>query len=77
MSEDENSEILFMGMKNQDDKHLEDEEEGDFEEEILSVIKELGKTKKQNMVLRRELLEIKQATKSREREVSKTIKDLE
>jgi hypothetical protein len=66
-----------MGMKNQDDKNLEDEEEGNFEEEILSVIEELGKTKKQNKVLRRELLEIKEATKSREREVSKTIKELE
>jgi hypothetical protein len=31
MSEDENSELLFMGMKNQYDKHSEDEEEGNFE----------------------------------------------
>ena len=46
-----------------------------FEEEILSVIEELRKTKKQNRVLREELLEIKEATKSREREVSKTIKE--
>jgi hypothetical protein len=45
MSEDENLELLFMGIKNQEDKHLEDEEEGNFEEEILSVIEELGKTK--------------------------------
>ena len=48
-----------------------------FEEEILSVIEELIKTKKQNMVLSEELLEIKETTKSREREVSKTIKELE
>jgi hypothetical protein len=41
------------------------------------VIEELRKTKKKNMVLREELLEIKEATKSREREVSKTIKELE
>jgi hypothetical protein len=77
MSEDENSELLFMGMKTQYDKHSEDEEEGKFEEEILSVIEELGKTKKQNKVLRRELLEIKEATTSREREVSKTLKESE
>ena len=48
-----------------------------FEEEILHVIEELGKTKKQNRVLRRELLDIKEATKSRERGVSKTIKESE
>jgi hypothetical protein len=32
MSEDEDSELLLMGMKTQDDKHSEDEKEGDFEE---------------------------------------------
>jgi hypothetical protein len=64
-----------MGIKTQVDKNLEDEEEVNFEEEILSVIEEVGKTKKQNRVLRGELLEIKEATKSREREVSKTIKE--
>jgi hypothetical protein len=46
-----------------------------FEEEIVSVIEELRKTKKQNRLLREEILEIKEATKSREREVSKTIKE--
>jgi hypothetical protein len=66
-----------MGIKTQDDKHSEDEEEVNFKEEILSVIAELRKTKKQNRVLREELLEIKEATKSREREVSKTIKESE
>jgi hypothetical protein len=76
-NEEENSELLFMGIKTQDDKHSEDEEEVNFEEEILSVIEELRKTKKQNRVLREELLEIKEATKSREREVSKTIKESE
>jgi hypothetical protein len=64
-NEEDEPELLFMGIKNQDDKHLEDEEEVNFEEEILSVIEELRKTKKQNMVLREELLEIKEATKSR------------
>jgi hypothetical protein len=48
-----------------------------FEEDILSVIEELRKTKKQNMVLREELLEIKEATKSKEREVSKKLKESE
>jgi hypothetical protein len=66
-----------MGIKTQDDNHLEDEEEVNFEEEIISVIKELRKNKKQNMVLREELLKIKETTKSREREVSKTIKESE
>jgi hypothetical protein len=66
-----------MGIKTQDDKHLEDEEEVKFKEEILSVIEELRQTKKQNMVLREEHLEIKEATKSRETDVSKTMKELE
>jgi DNA repair exonuclease SbcCD ATPase subunit len=66
-----------MGIKTQDDKHSKDEEEVNFEEEILSIIEELRKTKKQNRVLREEILEIKEATKSREREVSKTIKESE
>jgi hypothetical protein len=74
-NEKDKPEILFMGIKNQYDSHLGDEEEGNFEEEILSVIEELGKTKKQNRVLRGELLDIREATKSREREVSKTLKE--
>jgi hypothetical protein len=56
-----------MGIKTQDDSHSEDEEEVNVEEEILSVIEELSKTKKQNRVLREELLGIKEAIKSRER----------
>ena len=64
-----------MGIKTQDDKHSEDEEEVNFKEEILSLIVELRKTKKQNRLLREDLLEIKEATISREREVSKTIKE--
>jgi hypothetical protein len=63
-----------MGIKTQDDSHLGDEE-GNFEEEILSVIEELGKTRNQNRVLRGEILDIREATKSREREVSKTLKE--
>jgi hypothetical protein len=35
-----------MGIKTQHDSHSGDEEEGNFEEEILSVIEELGKNKK-------------------------------
>jgi hypothetical protein len=76
-NEEDEPELLFMGIKNQYDKHSEDEEEVNFEEEILSIIEELRKTKKQNRVLREELLEIKEATKSRERDVSKTIKESE
>jgi hypothetical protein len=74
-NEEDELELLFMGIKIQDDSHSEDEEEVNLEEEILSVIEELRKTKKQNRVLREELIEIKEATKSREREVSKTIKE--
>jgi hypothetical protein len=48
-----------MGIKTPDDTHLEYEEEVNFEEQILSIIEELRKTKKQNKVLREELLEIK------------------
>jgi hypothetical protein len=48
-----------MGIKTQDHSHSEDEEEVKLEGEILSVIEELSKTKKQNRVLREELLEIK------------------
>jgi hypothetical protein len=77
ISEDADSYILLMGMKTQNDKHSEEEKQGNFEEQILSVIEELGKIKKQNRVLRRELLEINEAIKSREREVSKTLKESE
>jgi hypothetical protein len=48
-----------MGIKSQYDKHSKHEEEVNFEEEILSVIEELRKTKKLNKVLREELLKIK------------------
>jgi hypothetical protein len=60
-----------MGIKTQYDSHLEDEEE------FLRVIEELRKTKKQNRLLREELLEIEGATKSREKEVSKNISESE
>jgi hypothetical protein len=66
-----------MGIKTQDDSHSEDEEEVNFEEEFLCVIEELRKTKKQNRLLREELLEIEEATKSREKEVSKNISESE
>jgi hypothetical protein len=76
-NEEDEPKLLFMGIKTQYDKHSEDEEKVKFEEEILIIIEELRKTKKQNRVLREELLEIKEATKSREREFSKTIKESE
>jgi hypothetical protein len=37
-----------MGMKTQDDKHLENEEEVKLEEEFIHAIEELRKYKKQN-----------------------------
>jgi hypothetical protein len=76
-NEEEEPELLFMGIKNQYDNHLEYEEEVNFEEEFLHVIEELRKSKKKNMLLREELVEIEETTKSREKEVSKTISELE
>jgi hypothetical protein len=48
-----------------------------FEEEFLRVIEKLRKTKKKCKLLREELLEIEETTISREKEVSKTISELE
>jgi hypothetical protein len=45
-NEENEPELLFMRIKAQHDKHSEDEEEVNFEEKILRVIEELGKTKK-------------------------------
>ena len=38
--------LLFMGMKNQDDNHSEDEEEVILDEEFIRAIEELRKSKK-------------------------------
>jgi hypothetical protein len=76
-NEEEEPKILFMGIKTQDDNHLEDEEEVKFKEAFLHVIENLRKTKTKNKLVREELLEIEEATKSREKEVSRTISELE
>jgi hypothetical protein len=47
------------------------------EEEFIRLIEELRKSKKKNKLLREQLLEIEEATKSREKEVSKTISESE
>jgi hypothetical protein len=56
-----------MGMKTQDDNHSEYEEEVSLEEEFIRAIEELRKSKKKNKLLREQLLEIEEATKSREK----------
>jgi hypothetical protein len=78
MSEDD-GELLFMGMKNNDvdnnEANYEDEGEVNLEEEFISALEELRKYKKKNKSLREQLSEYEEAQKSREREVSKTIKE--
>jgi hypothetical protein len=78
MSEDD-EELLFMGMKNNDvdnnEANYEDEGEVNLEEELISALEELRKYKKKNKSLREQLSEYEEAQKSREREVSKTIKE--
>jgi hypothetical protein len=64
-----------MGIKTQYDNHLEDEEEVNLEEEFIRAIEELRKSKNQNKLPREQLLEIEEAIKSREKEVSKTISE--
>jgi hypothetical protein len=66
-----------MGIKTQVDNHLEDEEKVNLEEEFIHAIEELRKSKKQNKLLREQLLEFEETIKSREKEVSKIISDSE
>jgi TATA-binding protein-associated factor Taf7 len=75
-SEEDEKETLFVGMKTQDDNHSEDEEEVNLEEEFICAIEELIKSKKQNKLLREQLLEFEETIKSREKEVSKIISEL-
>lgn len=75
-SEEDEKETLFAGMKNQDDNHSEDEEEVNLKEEFICAIEELIKSKKQNKLLREQLLEFEETIKSREKEVSKIISEL-
>ena len=48
-----------------------------LKEEFICVIEELRKSKKQNKLIREQLLEFEESIKSREKEVSKIISDLE
>jgi hypothetical protein len=48
-----------------------------LEEEFIRAIEELRKSKKQNKLLREQLLEFEETIKSREKEVSKIISDSE
>jgi hypothetical protein len=79
MSEDD-GELLFMGMKNHDvgnnEENIEDEGEVNLEEEFISALEELRKYKNKNKSLRQQLSEYEEAQNSREREVSKTIKEI-
>jgi hypothetical protein len=86
MSEDEESEHLFMGIETQDniskntfeiEENFEVEGEVDLEEELISALDELRKYKKKNKLLRGQLLEFEEAQQLREKEVSKTIKESE
>jgi hypothetical protein len=60
MSEDEDSELLFMGMKTQNND-IDDEEKSEFEgevnlkEESIIALEELRKYKKKNKLLRAQL----------------------
>jgi hypothetical protein len=83
MSEDDETNLLFMGIKTQnnvvDDNEEKSEVEGevDLEGEITSALEELRKYKKKNKSLREQLLEYEEKQKSREKEVSIIIKDSE
>jgi hypothetical protein len=63
MSEDDESELLFMGIENKNNVSHDDEEnyevegEVDLEEECISSLEELRKYKKKNKSLRGQLLE--------------------
>jgi gamma-glutamylcyclotransferase (GGCT)/AIG2-like uncharacterized protein YtfP len=76
MSEDEETKLLFMGIENQNEDEGNSEVEGEvyLEEELISSLEELRKYKKKNKSLREQLLEYEEVQKSRENEVSKTLK---
>jgi hypothetical protein len=81
MSEDDETNFLFMGIETQN-KAIDDNEENfevegevDLEGELISALEELRKYKKRNKSLREQLLEYEGKQKSKEREVSITIKE--
>jgi hypothetical protein len=82
MSEDEDSELLFMGMNTQNnnidnEENSESEGEVDLEEELISALEELRKYKKKNKLLRAQLQEFEESHQSREIDASRTIKESE
>jgi hypothetical protein len=84
MSEDDDIEVLFMGIETQtnttEDNNYENEEipevEGEFdlEGELISALEELRRYRRKNKSLKEQLLDYKEEQKSREEEVSKSIK---
>jgi len=64
-----------MRIQTQDDNHLEYEKKVNLEEEFFRAIEELIKYKRQNELLREQILKFEEVIKSREKEVSKTISD--
>jgi hypothetical protein len=62
-SEEEELEILFMGIKTQDYNNLEYEEKVNLEEEFICAIEELRNSKKKNKLLREQLLKFEEFIK--------------
>jgi hypothetical protein len=82
MSEDEDSELLFMGMNTQnndvdDEENSEFEGEVNLEEELISALEELRKYKKKNKLLRAQLQEFEESHQSKEIDALRTIKESE
>jgi hypothetical protein len=80
MSEDDETSLLFMGMKSQnkvvdDNENSKVEGEVGLEGELINALEELRKYKRKSKSLKEQLLEYKGKQKSREKEVSKTIKE--
>jgi chromosome segregation ATPase len=87
MSEDDDTKVLFMGIETQtdttEDNNYENEEipevegEVDLEGELISALEELRRYRRKNKSLKEQLLDYKEEQKSREEEVSKSIKKTE
>ena len=80
MSEDEDSEVLFMGMNTQnndvgDEENFEFEGEMNLEGELISALEELRKYKKKNKLIRAQLQEFEESHQSRETYASRNIKE--
>jgi hypothetical protein len=82
MSEDDKTELLFMGMESQnkvvdDNEENSEVEEVDLEGELINALEELRKYKRKRKSLKEKLLEYEGKQISREKEISKTIKESE